>query len=893
MINIMKGGLKKDMKFKKIMSVLASAVMLSSTIGFAAAAAYPEPFVSGGTADSAVIVGANAAVSDYSAAIDVQKNLQALVTTGTTTTDASISGEAVALFTGGTKIYVNDTLNAVKTVLTKNDLPTALKEESFSGNVDATITQTIDIGSIPRVTFKKQPTSSDDPEYALELSTNTANYLYNATATFNKAVNFSHADSEGESIDLFGNSFTVSSSTSATDLVLLQSAEKVSLDTDNPTADVTISGDTYTVELVSASDTAATIRITDSSGAAESKEISEAASKKINGITVAVTTADETNLKLSASVVAGSEKITLTDNTEIKLGEDDTVVDGTKATLTGTPGALTKLIVSQTAPGSDTDAIKAGSSFTDLVFKSVKLDFAGLNIPEDSTARETIEVGPNGDDKLEIVFTDHSGTEKTIQWIMNGTSSSVVSMVHDDDNHNITVGEGELIRYQEYVVVGNEDEGHLLKLSTVDNSSTSGTNNDYATFTDVFTGDTLTTTWSAEQTGTLVVGGKSYAVYLNGSAAASAEEYEVHLNYPDSAAAGVKILYPTIETSKGAKIMFYDGGNTVKLSSWDREDGSGKNLTEIKVPDGDGYTSIISSVLGRAPTNVSWNMSIGGNTVEMFTVGGAGSNSTLAVSGPLTFNVSNTATRDEILIELVGINGVDVTTPAIVIFEEKDDNAAYEAMIIVPEIGVDSDDGMGVSDVEFSWSNETTSANTWRTTMKSNSKITKAADLWGTIASIDATDSDQQTVSISYPDEQVYAQIYVGEIDSTITPGATGSSGAGGQVLIVEDGDVSSVAGKNLVVVGGSCINTVAAKILGSDTPLCTSAFTDATEVGAGEYIIKTVASPYAAADSGKVAMLVAGYESAETKLAVAKALEGAMSDVDTSTVYPETTTSA
>jgi len=94
-----------------------------------------------------------------------------------------------------------------------------------------------------------------------------------------------------------------------------------------------------------------------------------------------------------------------------------------------------------------------------------------------------------------------------------------------------------------------------------------------------------------------------------------------------------------------------------------------------------------------------------------------------------------------------------------------------------------------------------------------------------------------------------------------------------------------------LIVVGGSCINTAAAKILGSETPLCTSAFTEKTTVGAGQYIIKTVASPYAAADSGKVAMLVAGYEAAETKLAVAKALEGAASDVDTSQVYPITST--
>src|SRR3989344_6866871 len=98
-------------KFKKIASVLTSAIMLSSTIGFAAAASYPQPFVTGGAADGAVVYGANAAISDVTAAIDVQQKLSALVTSGTSSSSSAVSGEAVALFTGGTKLYINDTIN--------------------------------------------------------------------------------------------------------------------------------------------------------------------------------------------------------------------------------------------------------------------------------------------------------------------------------------------------------------------------------------------------------------------------------------------------------------------------------------------------------------------------------------------------------------------------------------------------------------------------------------------------------------------------------------------------------------------------------------------------------------------------------------------------------------
>ncbi len=66
---------------------------------------------------------------------------------------------------------------------------------------------------------------------------------------------------------------------------------------------VYIMGEYYRVNLVSASDTSATIKVTDSSGGkSETKEVNEGASKKINGITVAVTNTDETNLALTADL---------------------------------------------------------------------------------------------------------------------------------------------------------------------------------------------------------------------------------------------------------------------------------------------------------------------------------------------------------------------------------------------------------------------------------------------------------------------------------------------------------------------------------------------------------------------------------------------------------------
>ena len=863
--------------FKKIASVLASAVMLSSTIGFAAAANYPEPFVSNGAADAAVVWGANAAVSDLSAAVDVQQNLGSLVTSGSSTTDAAVTGEAVALFTSGTKLYINDTLNTVKTTITDDDLPNILKEQSFSGDVDSTINQIIEVGPNPRITFEKQPTSSDDPVLGIKTSTTNTNPMWNATATFSKAVNFSHADSEGEDISFFGMDFTISSATDTDTIVLLKSAEKFSLDSNNPSTDVTIDGSVYTVELVSSSDTAATIKVTDSSGESETKEIDEAASKKVSGITIAVTTADETNLKLSATVVAGSDKVTLEDGSSVLIGEDDTVVDGTIVEFhTGNPNNLTKLTVGFDAPGSDEDSINKGNSYTDPVFGTMKLDFAGLNIDRDSTAREDIIVRNNGDDLMEVVFMDHRNEEISTVFAKNGTS--FFELMHNDDNENITVRESEILNVGSYVVVGNEDDGHLLKLDSTANSSTSGTSNDRARFVDVSTGDTIDTTWTSEGSGTLTVGGLSYTVTMTGNSnvASSDTGCNVTLNYPDSAG-NAMVVFPTIETSKGANFAFHEVVD-VNLSNWNNNPaGTNVNLSSISFPDGDGFESVTVARFNHS-AHQAWNITADGTTTTIHTDGE--DDSVTVQIGKLEYNVSGSGTIETLRMKLNQPGGASIAAPALAIWEDKDDNNDYHAVVVSLENGVDADDGIGVSDVEDTWSNDSGS---WEATLKSNNKLSDDINLWGTIATVDTSDSDQASAVISYPEEQVYAQVYLAEESATITPGAT-SSGGGGQVLIVKDSEVSSVAGKNLVVVGGSCINTAAAKILDSDVPLCTSDFTSATGVGSGQYIIKTVTSPYS---DDKVAMLVAGYEASDTMNAVKKAIEGVSSNIGTEQVYP------
>jgi hypothetical protein len=131
------------------------------------------------------------------------------------------------------------------------------------------------------------------------------------------------------------------------------------------------------------------------------------------------------------------------------------------------------------------------------------------------------------------------------------------------------------------------------------------------------------------------------------------------------------------------------------------------------------------------------------------------------------------------------------------------------------------------------------------------------------------TKGDPDYAEIYYPtgDSETYANVYLTSAGSTLS--AAGS-------MVFKDSEKSSWQNKNVVVVGGSCINSAAADLLGGT--LCESAFTSATGVGAGQYVVQSFADGFT---SGKIALLVAGYHAADTVAAASRLIEPGVS-VDT-----------
>jgi len=129
---------------------------------------------------------------------------------------------------------------------------------------------------------------------------------------------------------------------------------------------------------------------------------------------------------------------------------------------------------------------------------------------------------------------------------------------------------------------------------------------------------------------------------------------------------------------------------------------------------------------------------------------------------------------------------------------------------------------------------------------------------------------DENDFSVEYFGKEVTADVRV------VAGGTIGSEELGN--VLVTDAQVSAVQGRNLIVVGGSAVNEVAAELVGVNYPTYSDAWTAATGVGSGQLLIQSFNNPY---QTGKVAVLVAGYEAADT-IAGAARLINQPSTIDT-----------
>ena len=146
---------------------------------------------------------------------------------------------------------------------------------------------------------------------------------------------------------------------------------------------------------------------------------------------------------------------------------------------------------------------------------------------------------------------------------------------------------------------------------------------------------------------------------------------------------------------------------------------------------------------------------------------------------------------------------------------------------------------------------------------------------YGTYIRAPEDNADDDKVVLSIPDSQVFARVSVLgqgmavdvsdvedvlEGNETVVDDEPVVPELGG--IVITDAEVGAHSDKNLIIVGGSCINSEAARLLGGQS--CGSDFTLKTGVTSGKYIIRSFD------DGGRIAIVVAGFNAADTTRGVA-----------------------
>ena len=797
--------------FKKITSVLASAVMLGSTMGIAAAAAsYPSPFVSGGAADVTIVVGAASPNNvDYIAATDIGTSLSTELSaqSGDLTTEAS-GGDFVRLDKSSDKLNLGDAINSpFGSTVDEDDMSNLLADGTYTADDNdefdyeqkITLHASADFNLFRDSDYEDQAGLSDKtPVLGFNISSDTAvltytlDFLEDAGST--EDSNNYLDDIDGSDIPMLGKNYYVLTANNGTNSgytgswTLLDAAITTTVN-EGEEKTVSVEGTDYVISISFISTTEVVLLINGES----TTSLSEGDTRKLaDGSYVGIKdilARDVAGTVGSVEFSIGRGKLELTHDAAIKLNDDS--VDEIKAYLykTTSSGSDTRIDKIQINWTTDDDAfITEDSSLTMPGFENLVIDMAQVV----RSSEEEILLGADSDN-IDMKIPIKDGTA-TIDLMYTNSSGDFQGLGSASDARLATSYNGTLFYYQKiggsnyhkyFVATYNSStdcESYLLDLS-ISEDTTAGRNE--TSVTNKVTSETITT--EKTEGDQIDIGDVSFTIAT------------LKKNSTDKWAtltAGSSVDFNTICTVGGLKIWLpYEYVNVTS-----------------------GVKGSINVTDGPSPWGTrggpSYDNDTTGHDYNTYYLFMQGEDKDDTIEGGTAFNFTfddNSDGEPEISkVNNVGSGGV---------------------------AGLEEDD----SDVYYYY----------------------IPDAVGPRIEHTESSSGQDSAKVYYPsgDSETYAEVFLKAPEATI---GTGSAVELGSVTKYDNELTDADKAKNLVVVGGSCVNTVAAELLGGS--LCAADFTAATGVGADQFLVKVFESPYSAS---KVAMLVAGYEADDTKKAV------------------------
>lgn len=772
--------------FRKILSALTSVAMISSTVGLAAAANYPAPFVENGAANVAVVYGSSATL-DLAAVTDITTSLNAKITAqvGSTSSQSSnvTGGDSVLLAKNQDSLNLGDYVDTVfGATVDDGDLKTLLADGTYKNdkNSEFPYTQKITLGHHRLAYFSDRDYEDEEPSIGIQLSsrdTFVMNYTLDFTTDAESDITGGDlVDLETTLLPILGKSYYVSDvDNSTTKFTLLDTANTATVN-EGETTTVVVGSKTYevTTEWIKTNKVKLNVNgvLTNDLAEGDSYNLGDGSYVGVKSIFQRDVAGITGNVEFSI----GSGKLELEGSSnEVEL--NDEIVPEVKAYIerTETSG---KVKIQKVVLQWKTDAeeyIAPKSELTMPGFNAVKFKTGPFVVPE----TEKVIVASNGDDTFELSAPIKSGLAK---FDILSTNAS-----------------GEFVR------IGSDSATDLLY--------TSGTNK---LAINLSNGDTFVATYNTTD---------------------DAESYLLRLS---SSSIGSTSNKTTISDSIGT------GSCAVVYTGSSEECGFGDvdlTITQIGYIGNDIFVNI------TAGTNVNFNTLFTEKGLKIY----------------LPYEAANTST---------GMGAINFSTLAstaghnsgsfylYMAEEDKDDNKASGTTFNMT-LNDDANGKVTVSDMDSGQSE-------YKVINTDGDYTTRVYSDLATEVKLVESSNDRMNAEILYSGEEAYGEVYI------TAPGAV-IGGTTGGVVSLKDSEVAQAAGKNLIVVGGSCVNTVAAELLGG--ALCGSDFTAATNVAAGEFLIKSFAR------EGKIATMVAGYNAGDTQNA-AKALTTQAVDTSAGMAY-------
>lgn len=767
--------------------------------------------------DLYVIIGAGAASSDVVGAVDVASRLAGAssqtVNIPAAAGVASVTG-GVSLDTADTKLYLADYTNKSKTILTSTDLSDLLVSGTVqdASGTDYTYSQYLNMAYGKQIQFAQPDVAANikDPAYLISLGTSVSNtsYMLQAWVSFTKAFNASNA--VGKELDILGKAFTISSETDTTKLVLFGLADKATIVAgENKT--ITVGSVTHTATLVGINPTTPTAVLN-----VDGVQKSVTAGNTYTFGSTSVYVSDVFYYKVptetgSVVISIGADRYVLQANSAVRKGTsgNEQDVKGTWVTeLKGGPQALTDIRISMDAYSASpaVNYITAGTTWTDPMF-GVKVTYNGPA----PTVNQDILIQPGATNYYTITFTDKYGKSATVPWLYN--SSSATSLA-DSTGNTIHVVENESAALNEYLFVSAGSFPHMLKVASLDNSSSASPKS--VTLRDVFSGTEYKAT---NTTGQAVIDGQSYNVYFTSSGVSVADSETG------------TVMLPTLGTQYGALVALTKPANaTISVG-----------VNTIVLPTG-------SVTIGANGThfNITQTGALG--------INGTAQNATVGTVW-YQFNV----VRNQLEVRLAN----QTALPAILVVEEQSkDPAVRDALTLYASFDSGTDKRLELQTPLYTHA----TGSIFAAVGTGSTYVTDYATEWGTKVVYDTTAAG--TATITYPDTQAYHLVAVGS--NPIWSVGTVSGGTYNQMVPIKtavakldtDPDVATLkTTKNLISVGGPCVNQVTAAAMGLTYPSCGASST----IPSNEAIIKVIDDVFA---TGKKVVVVAGWEAANTRTA-------------------------